>query len=213
MGIIADSAARYTAFTQSLTGMLGRMPVNTHVGFKIGSDKGVSRDWLVQDSLDRGSEWMFFIDDDHTFASTILLQLLSHEKPIVASLYLQRENPFWPICYESRSDDGMYTPLELTGQSGLVPIVAAGTAGMLIRSEVFYEIEPPWFLHTDEQSEDLYFSAKATEAGFPLFVDLNSTLGHINPMTVVPHLYEDGWVASVVVSPTMTVGLRIGDGE
>lgn len=189
------------------------MPVNTHVGFKIGSDKGVSRDWLVQDSLDRGSEWMFFIDDDHTFASTILLQLLSHEKPIVASLYLQRENPFWPIAYQSRSDEGMYTPLELTGKTGLVPIVAAGTAGMLIRSEVFYEIEPPWFLHTDEQSEDLYFCRKATEAGFPLFVDLNSTLGHINPMTVVPHLYEDGWVASLVVSPTMTVGLRIGDGE
>ena len=212
VGIIADSASRYTAFTESLTGMLGRMPVNTQVRFKIGSDKGVSRDWLVADSLERGSEWMFFIDDDHTFASTILLQLLSHDKPIVGSLYLQRENPFWPICYESRDDNGMYTPLDLTDKTGLQPIVAAGAAGMLIRSEVFYEIEPPWFLHTDEQSEDLFFCAKAAEAGFPLFVDLDATLGHINPMTVVPHLYDDGWVASLVVSQTMTVSLQIGDG-
>jgi GT2 family glycosyltransferase len=107
----------------------------------------------------------------------------------------------------------MYTPLDLTDKTGLQPVVAAGAAGMLIRSEVFYEIEPPWFLHTDEQSEDLFFCAKAAEAGFPLFVDLDATLGHINPMTVVPRLYEDGWVASVVVSRTMTVGLKIGDSE
>ena len=56
VGIIADSASRYTAFTESLTGMLGRMPVNTQVRFKVGTDKGVSRDWLVADSLERGSE-------------------------------------------------------------------------------------------------------------------------------------------------------------
>jgi GT2 family glycosyltransferase len=192
--------------------MLGRMPVNTQVRFKIGSDKGVSRNWLVADSLERGSEWMFFIDDDHTFASTILLQLLSHDKPVVASLCLQRENPFWPTCYESRDEkNGMFTSLDLTDKTGLQPIVAAGAAGMLIRSEVFYEIEPPWFLHTDEQSEDLYFCRKAAEAGFPLFVDLNATLGHINPMTVVPRLYEGEWIADLVVSQSMNVGLRIGE--
>jgi hypothetical protein len=211
IGIIADSAARYTAFTQSLAGMLARMPINTQVRFKIGSDKGASRNWLVQDSLDSGSEWLFFIDDDHTFASTVLLQLLLHEQPIVASLCLQRENPFWPTCYESRDDNGMFTPLDLTGKTGLVPIVAAGTAGMLIRSEVFHEIGSPWFLHTDECSEDLYFCTKAAAAGFQLFVDLDSTLGHINPMTVVPHLYEGRWVASLVVSATMMVSLEIGD--
>jgi len=31
-------------------------------------------------------------------------------------------------------------------------------------------------------------------------------------VSVVPRLYEDGWVASLVVSQTMTVSLQIGDG-
>ena len=214
VGIIADSTARYTEFTECLLGLTTRMPVNTQVRFKVGPDRGVSRDWLVADSLERGSEWILFLDDDHSFPSTLLMQLLSHEEPIVASLYLLRQPPFWPIAYESKSADGLYTALDLKGceGSGLVPVVAAGTGGMLIRSEVFYEIEPPWFLHTDEHSEDLYFCDRAIAAGFPIFVDLEARLGHITPVNVVPSHHPDaGWLATLVVGQAMNVGLAIGD--
>jgi GT2 family glycosyltransferase len=191
------------------------MPVNTQVQFKVGPDRGRSRDWLVKQSLERGSEWILFLDDDHSFPPTLLLQLLSHEQPVVASLYLQRANPFLPIAYASKDDAGMYTPIDLTDATGtgLLPIVGAGSGGMLIRSEVFYKLESPWFLHTDEQSEDLFFCSKAIAAGFPLFVDLDARLGHITPINVVPRFYDDGWVASLIVSPTMSVGLPIGQTE
>lgn len=212
MGIIADSTSRYTEFTECLLGLTTRMPVNTQVRFKVGPDRGVSRDWLVADSLERGSEWILFLDDDHSFPPTLLMQLLSHDQPIVASLYLQRKNPFNPIAFASR-DEGMYTPIDLHGlpATGLVPVVGVGAGGMLIRSEVFYEIPAPWFLHTDEQSEDLHFCSKAIAAGFPLFVDLEARLGHITPINVVPQYWpDDGWLASLVVSESMNVGLRIG---
>ncbi len=215
VGIIADTTARYTEFTECLTGLLTQMPVNTQVQFKVGSERGHSRDWLVQQSLARGSEWILFLDDDHSFPPHLLVQLLSHDQPIVASLYLLRQPPFWPIAYETKSEDGLYTALDLPPQrTGLVPIVAAGTGGMLIRSEVFYDIEPPWFLHTDEHSEDLYFCDRAIEAGFPIFVDLDARLGHITPVNVVPtYMPDTGWLATLVVSQAMNVGLPIGEGD
>lgn len=213
VGIIADATGRYTEFTECLVGLLTKMPVNTQVQFKVGPERGRGRDFLVEQSLERGSEWILFLDDDHSFSPTLLIQLLSHNQPIVASLYLLRQPPFWPIAYSSKSEEGIYTALDLPKQqTGLVPVRAAGTGGMLIRSEVFYELDPPWFLHTDQQSEDLYFSDRATEAGFPIFVDLEARLGHITPTNVVPTYHpEEGWLATLVVSQAMNVGLKIGE--
>jgi hypothetical protein len=192
------------------------MPVNTQVQFKVGSERGHSRDLLVEESLERGSEWILFLDDDHSFPPHLLMQLLSREQPIVASLYLQRQPPFWPVAYGSKSEDGLYTALDMRALQGggIVPVAAAGTGGMLIRSEVFYDLEPPWFLHTDQHSEDLYFCDRAIEAGYPIYVDLEARLGHIAPVNVVPTYNTDtGWLATLVVGQAMNVGLRIGDDE
>lgn len=195
-------------FTQALTSLLS--PVNTALDFRIGADRGRSRNQLVQASLDRGSEWILFLDDDHTFPPGLLNQLLSHDKPIVASLYLQRTDPFLPIAYTEKRE-GSYWPLALPScpVHGLVPVVGAGTGGMLIRSEVFYELPEPWFVHTTEQSEDLYFCDRAVEAGFPIFVDLDARLGHIAAMNVFPKHEDGAWAAGLSVSPSMHVLLPI----
>jgi hypothetical protein len=214
VGVIADATARYTEFTECLAGLLTRMPVNTRLQFKVGPERGASRDWLVEQSLERGSEWILFLDDDHSFPPHLLMQLLSREQPIVSSLYLLRQPPFWPIAYQSKEENGLYTALDLSAHegTGIVPVVAAGTGGMLIRSEVFYELPQPWFLHTDEHSEDLYFCDRALAAGFPIFVDLEARLGHITPINVVPtYMPDSGWLATLVVAQAMNVGLPIGD--
>ena len=210
VGVVADSTSRYTLFTQSLVSI--QSPVNTAMDFRIGADRGRSRNQLVEASLERGSEWMLFLDDDHSFPPGILLGLLEREQPVVASLYLQRTDPFLPIAYTSKDEDGNYWPLDITqcDQHGLVPVVGAGTGGMLIRSEVFYALDPPWFVHTTEQSEDLYFCTRVVAAGIPLFVDLDARLGHIAAINVFPNWEEGhGWTAGLSVSPSMKVVLPI----
>jgi len=207
--VICDSLARYSVFTQSLISIMS--PVNTAVDFEVGSDRGRSRNNLVERSLERGSEWMLFLDDDHSFPPTLLTQLLSHDLPVVASLYLQRTDPFLPLAYTEKKD-GAYWPLDLPAQQqhGLVPVVAAGTGGMLIRSEVFHQLEPPWFQQTTEQSEDLFFCDRAVGAGFSLFVDLDARLGHVAAINVFPAFEDEaGWVAGLSVSPSMRVLLPI----
>lgn len=187
------------------------LPVNTALDFEVGADRGRSRNRLVQRSLDRGSEWILFLDDDHTFPSSILKTLLAKEQPVVASLYLQRTDPFLPIAYAEKDEDGNYWPLDLTvcPEHGLVTVVGAGTGGMMIRSEVFRELKPPWFVHTTQQSEDLMFCDSLVEAGIPLYVDLDAQLGHVAPFSIYPEWVEGRWSAGIAVSPSMQVLLEI----
>lgn len=210
VGIVADMAGRYTEFSKSLLTLSGNVPVNTAVDWQIGADRGRSRNQLVERSLERGSEWILFLDDDHSFPPTLLMGLLAHDEPVVASLYLQRSDPFLPIAYTSKDEDGNYWPLDLPaqGRHGLVPVVGAGTGGMLIRSEVFRELPAPWFVHTTKQSEDLYFCDRLVEAGIPLYVDLDARLGHLAVFNIYPD-FEEQWAAGISVSPSMRVLLPI----
>lgn len=215
VGVIADMLGRYTIFTQALTGL--RSPTNTVLDFEVGADRGRSRNTLVARSLERGSEWILFLDDDHAFPPELLSIMLARELPVVAGLYLQRTDPFLPIAYTSKDEAGYYWPLDLgeCEQHGVVPVYAAGTGGMLIRSEVFHEIPGPWFVHTTKQSEDLYFCDLLAEHDIPVHVDLDARLAHVTALSIVPNwiVPDDGgpaqWAAGLSVSPSMAVHLPI----
>lgn len=211
VGVIADTWSRATNFWQCLTTL--SVPAGTVIDFRIGADRGRSRNELVTASLDRGSEWMMFIDDDHSFPGTLLETLLSREQPVVSSLYLQRTDPFFPIAYVGKTDEGHYEILDLASvpEHGLVPIRGAGTGGMLVHSEVFRHLEPPWFLHTTQQSEDLYFCDRCHEAEIPMYLDLDARLGHIAPLSIYPAWEEGRWVGAIGVSPSLQLYLDIQD--
>jgi len=197
VGVAANSTARYMAFTVCMTSL--RVPPNTQLHWAIGSDRIVGRNKLVKKALDIGAEWLFFLDDDHAFEPDILMRLLAHDKDLVASLYLQRIEPFSPIAYDEWNEETRtYTSIDLTKyeKDALVPIVAAGTGGMLIKSEVFRAMEEPWFHLIDGVgSEDLPFCNKAVELGFELYCDLGTPLGHIDPVIIWPSYSEEdeGW--------------------
>jgi hypothetical protein len=213
VGLIADTLARYTFFYQCLTQL--QLPPNTVLDYELGADRGRSRNNLVRRSLERGSEWILFLDDDHTFSPMLLKGLLSRELPVVASLYLRRSDPFFPIAYAEKDENGDYWPLNLEAcpPNGLVTVVGVGTGGMLIRSEVFHELEEPWFVHTTKQSEDLYFCDRVVEAGIPIYVDLEARLGHIAPFSIFPAHEKGSWRAGVAVSGSMNVHLPLGTTE
>src|SRR5574342_509905 len=125
VGVISDSFGRSVAFTICMTSL--QAPVNTTIQYSIGSGRAILRNNLVKSCLEQGSEWLWFVDTDHAFDGNILKRLLSHNKDIVAGLYLQRVKPFAPIAYESfNPETGLYQPVDLTkhDDNALVPIVA-----------------------------------------------------------------------------------------
>lgn len=221
IGIPCNDAARYSFFSASLSGIVA--PVNTQVRWAMGSDRIRGRNRLVRESLAVGSEWLLFLDDDQAFGPHLLERLLSHDEPIVASLYLQRQHPFRPIAYTDREeDDKTYVPLFLHDyppNTGLVPVRAAGTGGMLIRSEVFHELvaqgiceEGAWF-KDGEASEDLTFCEKAGEAGFDIYVDLQARLGHCTTSIIWPSVEGGQWMVGAQVSADFMASFAIATRE
>lgn len=209
--LIADQSSRYTVFHQCLTALYASLPPGTVVDWEIGADRGRSRNTLVRRALERKSDWVFFLDDDHSFPANILDVLLSRNVSVVASLYLQRSDPFLPIAFAEKDEEGQYWPLDLNAcpEHGLVTVVGAGTGGMLIKTEVFNQVADPWFIHTTQQSEDLYFCDRLAEAGIQLYVDLDARLGHIGPVAIYPDFEEGQWAAGLAVSVSMKVLLPI----
>lgn len=201
IGIPANDAARYTFFAASLTGLIH--PPNTAVRWSFGSDRIRGRNNLVKSSLEEGSEWLWFLDDDHCFAPDLLRRLLAHDVPVVTPVYLQRMMPFAPVVYTEREDDRLtYKPLFLPDyptDTGLVEIRAAGTGGMLIRSEVFRSLEPPWFVD-GAASEDLTFCERVLDAGFPIHCDLQAHLGHGTTSAIWPTVNGDEWAIGFQVA-------------
>lgn len=192
-----------------------------------GSDRSVGRNTLVRRSLERGSEWILFLDDDQTFSPDLLTSMLAVEQPVVAALYMQRMSPFFPIAFASKDDDvefgsrvrstseGSYWPLDLRnhGPRELVQVRAAGTGGMLIRSEVFRELgmNINWFVHTTRMSEDIFFCDLLWEAGIPLYVHTGCTMGHLAPAVVHP-VYDpviEEWTAGLQFSMTTSIQIPI----
>lgn len=199
VGVVASDSGRYTAFTICLVRLVQNSPVNTAFDFMVGSDISTNRNALVEASLERGSEWMLFLDDDMTFPPNLLVRLLAHEVPVVLPLMLRRQQPYLPLVYSAVEDDA-YVPISTADvePDTLIPVYAGATGGMLVRSEVFRAIEKPWFQHGRvsgkrwNASEDLVFCEKVQEQGFPIHVDSGTRCGHLSSFAIWP-VNDDGW--------------------
>lgn len=191
----ANDSGRYTLFTVGLTQL--RCPPGTRIEWSITSDRVLGRNQCVRQALRHDSEWLLFLDDDHTIPHDLLERLLARDVPVVGSIYLQRHQPFMPVAYTSYQEETGYTPIDLQAYNGeeMVEVEGLGTGGMLIRREVMEAIPEPWFEHYSTASEDLLFCRRARELGFPVYVDLAARIGHMSPSSLTP-FYQDGqwWI-------------------
>lgn len=226
IGIPCNDSARFSFFMASVWNL--KSPPNTAPLVRIGSDRIRGRNVIVRQALDLGAEWLLFLDDDHAFGPDLLMRLLSHDKPIVASLYLGRAYPFAPMAFSHREDDDLtYRPINLHDypvNHGLVKIRAAGTGGMLIRTEVFRDLvqqgvcdDGVWF-KDGAASEDLVFCERCREVGYDIYVDLQAKLGHCSTSIIWPGVapMDDGtdrWCIGAQVSADYMVSVHFANRE
>lgn len=214
IGVSASVNARFSAFTECLANLW--KPRDTEVVIEPGIDIGANRNKIVRRALDHGRQWVFFVDDDMVFREHHLTKLLNHEQPVVASLYLNRKPPFYPVAYNNftlENGKPVWKPVVLDGapDSGLAEIVAAGTGGMLIRTEVFRAIDyDTWFTSVSAAGEDLAFCQRVTAAGFPIYLDLGAPMGHISTYEVWPR-FQKGWSGSVELTDNDAFPVALGD--
>lgn len=208
IGVISDHAARYTWFNQCLTALLSETSIRTrgivYLEWRVGANRGVSRDSLARECLDQQCDWLFMIDDDQVCQPETIMNLLAADHPVVSALILQRGTPFLPTAYAAHQD-GKFSPLDLRSvQPGLVAVAGVGTGALLVKADVFKQLDDgrPWFLYSEDYGEDLYFSNRCKEAGIQMLVDTNCPVGHLIPAAVLPAWLGNRW----------GVGIQLADG-
>lgn len=122
-------------------------------------------------------EFLLFVDNDCVPPPGALAQLLSRQVDIVSAVVPERVAPFATCLVKNLEPYERYTARELKGCTELIPVPAAGTGCLLIRPRVFQTMLAPWFRcgqlerAPDLIAEDMDFSLRAAELGFPIWAD------------------------------------------
>jgi hypothetical protein len=174
-----------------------------------GGDLADARNRLVKKALDGGAEWVWCIDDDHVFTAEVLLRLLRHNQDVVVPLVSQRHYPHGLVMWENFPIPAGATDAELLAlaygdtrrlnpmgrRRGLVEIGHGGTGGMLIAARVLRALPPRWFQWQTwdggSGGEDTWFCLTARRAGFRIWCDLETPIGHLTTAAVWPDVVCD----------------------
>lgn len=149
-------------------------------------------------------EWLLMIDDDMSFGSDAIGQLVSSfhrlkedikEPLMVGGLCVRRYPPYQPTLFTAIDiENGPFNYVEDWDTADVVEIDATGAAFLLIETAVFgaimggpfpsYEERlklPPWpfFEWVGTMGEDMRFCLKAKKAGCRIFVDTRINIGHV----------------------------------
>ena len=200
VAIPCNDLARYHHFTHDLT--LLDVPDGTVISMHRSASIVQNMNQIVEAMLATDSAWMWIIGDDHTFKRDTVLRLLAHDLDIVAPLCSRRGPPFSLVAFDyQQGEDELGRPLyhalqyDELPEHGLVPVTAAGTAGMLVKRHVLEAIGNPWFENSDgrTQNEDIEFCRKAVDAGYQIHVDVDTSIGHIGVFATWPTRRQNEW--------------------
>jgi hypothetical protein len=199
IGIVCSDQARYSHFTSRLVALAQCYPsVKFHMN--IGNQLTHARNKVMEKAE---GEWLWFMDDDHTFQPQVLQNLLDRNLPIVGPLYVQRRMPPQPVARIKMEDGQWVAPNLWLVPPGIYEVNGTGTAGMLIRRRVWEAIAAkpelmPWFrvgtVQPDLISEDLAFCESAEKCGYSTFIDTTQILGHCSNTILLPQWVNDKWV-------------------
>lgn len=216
IGIVAvccAELARFSSFSECLANL--EKPPGTEVLYRTGMNVALNRKSIASYAVDNDYEWVWFVDDDMLFEPFHLMRLLDHNLPVVASLYMNRNPPFYAMAFNDMKvlQDGKpaWRAVSLKGapETGLADVVAAGTGGLLVRTEVLRAIPyGTWFDH-EEGTEDLPFCWRVTTAGYKIYLDMGAIMGHISTYSVWPSFIQGQWEASVQLTDKHAVILEI----
>lgn len=207
IGLATSSSIREPMFYYSLHAM--KVPHGTRIAGQDSAYLHENRNAIVRQTLKSNAEWLFFVDDDNVFPSDTLMRLLAHDRPIIGSVYVNKQYPWIPHVYrytEGTPEQPILfrnIPLAELPVNQVVAVDGLATSGMLIRREVLERLGDRAF-RIDELGDDLGFCHRAKLAGFELAVDTGSILQHVGRIPLAPHYNEEEkrWVITAQVSPT-----------
>jgi hypothetical protein len=138
-----------------------------------------ARNEIVTKFLGSGCEWLLQVDTDMSFSvedyRTLLASGHPETRPIVGGLCVCTEPPR-PVLAVGLADGDSYRWASRVGEipaddDGVARVGWVGTAFLLTHRSVMAKIERPFDYRDGNVSEDVSFSLRAAEAGFPIHVN------------------------------------------
>jgi hypothetical protein len=151
--------------------------IDTYLFFDTSTVLLNQRENLVKNAIDLRSDYILWLDSDMMFPSTTALRLLSHNKEVVACNYMKRSNPIKSVAYFKPGEWNGWIPI--TDSDELVEAGGIGMGCMLMKTDLFRELEQPWFefvwqsVSKDWGGEDFKLCKKLNELGYKVWVDMN----------------------------------------
>lgn len=155
-------------------------------------------DAITEEAIKGRYTHVFFIDDDQTFDSNLLFNLLRHEKEVISGLYLLRHNPFPPALFVRTNELGQAHWLTLEGPPRVIEVERCGMGCLLVETSVFKKLTAPYYRMEIRNGLrfgcDILFCEDLKKAGFKIYADTNSVTEHAIKTTVRPRWNGKEWV-------------------
>lgn len=160
----------------NLKNLVGSQACKMSVDGAFGLGYCESRNTLVQRAVYNNFSHILLIDDDMLVPADIVQRLLSYNEPIIGANYTKKVFTLESIATATLPDDKYIYSVKSVEpvENDLTPmnISGMGLGCVLIETDIFKKIEPPWFKFEYDaegkitMGEDMFFFRKTKEYGF-----------------------------------------------
>lgn len=158
--------------------------------FVRGYDCAIARNKIAKMALDGEYDYVLMVDSDIVLPKDTLACLTWWNKDVVLGAYPRKNDPSKSEAFldlgTNFEDQYRVTVNSMKDcDNYLIKIKGGGLGCALIKTEIFKDIDYPYFKYViydaENQflSEDLYFCVKAKNAGYDIFLDNRVLCGHI----------------------------------
>lgn len=139
----------------------------------------------VKEALDKGFEYVFFVEDDIVIPRNALVKLLHHDAEVVGGFYYRKYLPLESAGMHYR-EDGTPGPIENFKIGDIIHDTLVLPMGCtLIKTDVFKRMEFPYFkeytvMDRPTLTSDTYFCEKARQVGVDIITDTGVQCLHID---------------------------------
>jgi len=187
---IPNTGSIKTETVVSLMGAAFSTVMATHCKFHLYCPTGClideNRNSAAREALEVGASHLMFIDSDMAFPDNGILALADRNKRVIGANYNLR-GVLPPMSTVKISDKDGNLVIVAGDKIPKYPFkcYAIATGFMLIQTDVFKEIEKPWFFYEynsekdDTVGEDVYFCKKVRAKGIDVWCDPTIEVKHI----------------------------------
>jgi len=187
-GISCKCLASYTEF---LSKMAHSKRFSCHAMYHGGTYLDQNREEISHSAIKDKYDYLFFIDSDMIFPSTILDILWDKHKDIIGAVYALRSGYMHgPAVYDHNEKMGAFNQQQDWPLNKTYKVDGIGTGMLLIKVEALKKIPAPRFAYLECKTadkygnrrrlgEDLSFCIRCKEAGIKIYADSHVTVGHL----------------------------------